>query len=75
MKSYVRDNKSSHTRVINPREKTKTLKNIYISYFSKVIPTGNFFMPRLRIKTNNKYEKTNHKLWDIKKSRYVRDTN
>ena len=32
-------------------------------------------MPRLRIKTNNKYEKTNHKLWDIKKSRYVRDTN
>ena len=48
---------------------------MYISYFSKVIPTGNFFMPRLRIKTNNKYEKTNHKLWDIKNSRYVRDTN
>ena len=51
------------------------MKNICILYFLRVIPTGIFFMPRLRIKTNNKYEKRNHELWIIKKSRYVWNTN
>ena len=75
MKRHIWDSKSSHTRFINPGEKTKTLKNIYILYFLKVIPTVNFFMPRLRIKINDKYEKTNHELWNIQKSRHVWDTN